>query len=96
VQGQLLARNGVVTLDTNTITNGICATTPLINVIKTPEPLALTGPGLVTYTYTVTNPGMVALSNVSVTDDKVSPVNYVSGDFNADNLLQPGEWWDCL
>jgi hypothetical protein len=28
VQGQLLARNGAVTLDTNTITNGICATAP--------------------------------------------------------------------
>ena len=27
VQGQLLARNGAVTLDTNTITNGICETT---------------------------------------------------------------------
>jgi Ice-binding-like len=26
VQGQLLARNGAVTLDTNTITNGLCAT----------------------------------------------------------------------
>jgi len=36
---------------------------------------------------------MVALSNVSVTDDKVSPVNYVSGDVNADNLLQPNETW---
>lgn len=67
---------------------------PLINVIKTPEPLALTsGQGLVTYTYKVTNPAMVALSNVSVTDDKVSPVNYVSGDVNADNLLQPNETW---
>ena len=66
---------------------------PLINVIKTPDPLALTGQGLVTYTYTVTNPGMVALSNVSVTDDKISPVNYVSGDVNADNLLQPNEIW---
>jgi uncharacterized repeat protein (TIGR01451 family) len=67
---------------------------PLINVIKTPEPLALTsGQGSVTYTYRVTNPGMVALSNVSVTDDKVSPVSYVSGDVNADNLLQPYETW---
>lgn len=28
VQGQLLARNGAVTLDTNTITNGICADAP--------------------------------------------------------------------
>jgi LPXTG-motif cell wall-anchored protein len=36
VQGQLLARNGAVTLDSNIITNEICVTTPLINVIKTP------------------------------------------------------------
>jgi len=114
VQGQLLARNGAVTLDTNTITNGICAATPppavpeesefeghaiyiyppLINVTKTPSPLALTsGQGSVTYTYKVTNPGIVALSNVSVTDDKVSSVNYVSGDINADNLLQTSETW---
>lgn len=28
VQGQLLARNGAVTLDSNTITNGVCETTP--------------------------------------------------------------------
>jgi uncharacterized repeat protein (TIGR01451 family)/LPXTG-motif cell wall-anchored protein len=67
---------------------------PLINVVKTPDPLALTaGPGSVTYTYKVTNPGMVPLSNVTVTDDKVSPVNYVSGDLNADRLLQSNETW---
>jgi hypothetical protein len=37
VQGQLLARNGAVTLDTNTITNGICAAPPstaTLHVIK--------------------------------------------------------------
>ena len=37
VQGQLLARNGAVTLDANTITNGICAVTPApatLHVIK--------------------------------------------------------------
>ncbi len=41
VQGQLLARNGAVTLDNNTITNGICETTTVpapatatLNVIK--------------------------------------------------------------
>src|SRR5665647_1272712 len=39
VQGQLLARNGAVTLDTNTITNGICATsTPT----PTPTPVSYT------------------------------------------------------
>jgi len=35
VQGQLLARNGAVTLDNNTITNGICTTT----VTPTPTPM---------------------------------------------------------
>jgi Ice-binding-like len=40
VQGQLLARNGEVTLDTNTITNGICTpTTP----VKPKVTLALSG-----------------------------------------------------
>ncbi|MHC1720353.1 MAG: ice-binding family protein [Clostridiaceae bacterium] len=101
IQGQLLARNGAVTLDTNTITNGICEIAPtpvnqttLINVTKTPDPLVLAvGPGPITYTYKETNPGTVALSNVSVLDDKVSSVNYVSGDVNTDNLLQPDESW---
>jgi LPXTG-motif cell wall-anchored protein len=67
---------------------------PLINVVKTSEPMALvSGPGPVEYTYVVTNPGTVALSNVSVTDDKVISVDYVSGDANADNLLQTSETW---
>jgi LPXTG-motif cell wall-anchored protein len=37
VQGQLLARNGAVTLDSNTITNGICEVTPdmaTLHIIK--------------------------------------------------------------
>ncbi len=110
VQGQLLALNGAVTLDTNTITNGFCAVIntspspspppsqinnpPIINIIKTPDPLFLfVGGGSVTYTYEVTNPGMVVLNDVSVTDDKLSPVIYVSGDVNSDKLLQPGETW---
>ena len=42
IQGQLLARNGAVTLDNNTITNGICVTTPTVsggNLPKTSTPL---------------------------------------------------------
>ena len=94
IQGQLLARNGAVTLDTNTITNGLCAAGqgPIIFVTKSASPLTLTSAGSVTYTYHVTNPGTVDLSNVTVTDDKVSTVTYVSGD-NGDGLLQPGETW---
>jgi LPXTG-motif cell wall-anchored protein/uncharacterized repeat protein (TIGR01451 family) len=94
VQGQLLARNGSVTLDTNTITNGVCVTGGAIDVSKKASPTALTsGPGAVTYTYFVSNPGTINLSNVSVSDNKLSPVTYVSGDLNSDKLLQPNEIW---
>jgi len=109
IQGQLLTLTGAVTLLGNTIMNGICATAPppppsnnhshpfqmpLINVTKIPSPLALvSGSGLVTYTYKVTNPGDSTLSNVHVTDDKISTVSYVSGDINLDDLLQTDETW---
>jgi uncharacterized repeat protein (TIGR01451 family) len=95
VQGQLLAHTGAVTLQSNIVNNGSCATElPVIHITKTVAPKALTsGPGWVTYSYIVTNPGTVALSNVSVTDDKVGSVTYVSGDTNHDKLLQPSETW---
>ena len=108
VQGQLLARNGAVTLDTNIITNGICLLTPppssgggstpahppLINITKVPSPLALTsGSGLVTYTYQVTNIGDQTMSNIRISDDKIDLVSYVSGDTNADNRMQVSESW---
>ena len=108
VQGQLLARDGAVTLDTNIITNGICLPTPppssgggstpahppLINITKVPAPLALTsGSGLVTYTYEITNVGDQSMNNIRVTDDKIDVVNYVSGDINEDGYLQVSENW---
>jgi len=95
VEGQLLAQTeGEVTLAANTITNVPCASTRAIHIAKTASPTALTaGPGWVTYTYRVTNPGTFVLSGVTVTDNKVSPVTYVSGDVNKDKLLQPGETW---
>lgn len=96
VQGQLLARNGEVTLDTNVVTNGLCAaqTIPGIQITKSASPTVLTaGPGSVTYTYRVTNPGPVPLRDVVVTDDKLSSVTYISGDANSDELLQPSETW---
>ena len=95
VQGQLLARNGAVTLDTNIITNAICSAslTPAIYVSKTASPNSQVGTGSVTYTYVVTNAGNGALSTVTVTDDKLGPVTYVSGDTNSDGLLQAGETW---
>lgn len=48
----------------------------------------------VIYTYTETNDGDVALTDVSVSDDFCSPVEYVSGDTNLNGELDPGETWE--
>jgi hypothetical protein len=47
----------------------------------------------VTWTYRVTNPGDIALKNVTVTDDQgVAPV-FQNGDVNSNSELDPGETW---
>lgn len=68
---------------------------PLIGIKKVPTPLALPGgAGPVTYNYTVWNEGgMVVLKNISVADDKCSPVVYVSGDLNSNGKLDVAEQW---
>jgi hypothetical protein len=67
---------------------------PLIHVTKVPSPLTLlAGGGMVTYTNKVTNPGTVPLSNVKLTDDKCSPVKYISGDTNGNSKLDTTETW---
>jgi hypothetical protein len=67
---------------------------PLINVTKIPSPLTLpSGPGSVTYTYTVTNVGKVAMGGIWVKDNKCTPVSYVSGDTNSDSKLDIDETW---
>lgn len=48
---------------------------------------------MITYTNKVTNPGVVALRNVQLTDDKCGPVQYVSGDTNKDSRLDNTETW---
>ena len=67
-------------------TNGVDADVPTGPFILIGDP--------VTWTYVVTNPGRVQLSNVEVTDNiaGVNPV-YVSGDINEDGILQVGETW---
>ena len=108
VEGRVFARNGAVTLDTNTITRATCvisptptttpvvgtsSTPPLISIKKVPTPLSLSASGSVAYNYTVTNPGTVAISNISVVDNKCSPVNFVSGDTNGNSKLDVNETW---
>lgn len=78
-----------------TVVVGSPLTPPLINVVKVPSRLTPFpfGGGNVVYTYTVTNPGTVAMHDVTVTDDKCALVSAHSGDVNNNNLLEPGESW---
>lgn len=73
---------------------GIPIVPPLIHVTKVPNPFTLlAGGGKVTYTEKITNPGNVALSNISLVDDKCSPMKYISGDNNSNLKLDTTETW---
>jgi uncharacterized repeat protein (TIGR01451 family) len=48
---------------------------------------------VVTYTYTVTNPGDDPLLVMGLSDDRCSPVTFVGGDGDSDNRLDPAETW---
>jgi len=88
--------NGISATDiaSATVVVGIPVIPPLIHVTKIPNPLKLpAGGGMVTYTEKITNPGAVALSNVTLTDDKCGPMNYISGDINNDSKLDTTETW---
>jgi hypothetical protein len=77
-----------------TVVVGLPVVPPLIHITKVPNPLSLpAGGGMVTYTKKITNPGTIALSNVKITDDKCSPIKYISGDTNKDSRLDPTETW---
>jgi hypothetical protein len=45
IEGRVLARNGAVTLDTNTITRPACATTPTANATSTASPTSTRSAG---------------------------------------------------
>lgn len=68
---------------------------PVIGVSKTPSPLSLPlGPGSVTYNYVVWNVGgQQPLTDVTLSDNKCSPVTFLSGDSNINSKLDTGENW---
>jgi len=88
--------NGISATDiaNATVVVGVPVVPPLIHVTKVPDSLVLSaGDGAVTYTYKVTNPGTVELSNVYLTDDKCYPVEYIFGDTNNNSKLDVTEAW---
>ncbi len=60
---------------------------PGIEVTKKPSATEVAAGTQVTYTYEVRNTGNVVLADVTISDDKCSPVVYVSGDEDKDGLL---------
>jgi uncharacterized repeat protein (TIGR01451 family) len=106
--GRALTFGHIVTTNTATI-DATCSTSPAINatgggplvisplisVLKVPTPLSLPlGPGLVTYNYSVSNIGPVAMNNIKVVDDLCPDMNFISGDINNDSLLDLSEVWN--
>ncbi|MDN4471957.1 DUF7507 domain-containing protein [Demequina zhanjiangensis] len=71
---------------------------PAIAVDKTADPTVVSPGDEVTYSFEVTNPGNDPLSDVTIIDNKCSPLVPASGepnpgDTNGDGLLDPGETW---
>jgi len=66
----------------------------IVNITKVAYPLSLpAGGGDIAFTYRVNNPGVVPLSDVSVTDDKCGAVSGKLGDTNSNSLLDINEVW---
>ncbi len=80
-----------------TVVVGSDKSAPLVNIInvtKVAYPLTLpSGGGDITFTYRVNNPGVVPLSDVTVSDDKCSSISSKLGDTNGNNLLDISEVW---
>lgn len=78
-----------------TVVVGAPIPSPLITIITVPSRLTVfpVEGGDITYTYTVTNPGVAAIHNVVVADNKCAPVSGPSGDINGNNLLDSNETW---
>ena len=66
---------------------------PDIAIDKTADPIEVREGDTITYTYTTTNAGNTPLSAISVTDDEIEGVAYVSGDTNGDEVLDLDETW---
>ncbi len=85
----------VTDTDNATVTVAAEVITPCIKVVKSASPVGLpAGGGNIVYSYVVTNTGNANLTNISLSDDKCSPVNFVSGDSNTNSILETTETWN--
>ncbi|WP_188495864.1 DUF7507 domain-containing protein, partial [Flavobacterium palustre] len=94
-----LSGNNSTTNEDNVIP--IC-TTPKIAIVKTNNITvgengcaALAVGDVVTYTFTITNPGNVSLHNINISDPHpgLSAITLLSGDSNTNNILEVNETW---
>ncbi len=88
--------NGISAIDvaSATVVVGASVIPPIIHLTKIPSSLSLpAGGGTVIYMKTVTNPGIVPLENIRISDDKCNPVTYISGDTNINAKLDQTETW---
>jgi uncharacterized protein with FMN-binding domain len=70
------------------------ARSPQIALTTSVSPTTVTPGSKITYSYSVQNLSTdTAFTNVTVTDDKCQPVNFLSGDTNNDKQLSVGETW---
>jgi hypothetical protein len=80
--------DGIVALHNGTS----CAAQSMLNVDKTASATQVNPGEMVTYTYTVTNPGSFNLSSVNISDDRCAPISGPTGD-DGDSVLEMSETW---
>lgn len=72
----------------------VSVTNPHTTLAVSASPASGVAPLTVDYSYTETNDGTEAITDITVTDDTCSPVTLVGGDADADVVLDPGEVWN--